>query len=411
MSNAAVAVESKELLHTAVRHARPLSKRGIQERLFAAWFNGLVYNQIWEDPRVDAEALQMGSHSRVLTISSAGCNALNYLVNDPESVTAVDLNHHHLALTRLKIAAVRWLPDYESLFAFFGAGDDIRNMERYDRFVAPRLDESTRKYWEKRVGLSGRRIEWFASGFYKRSRLGRLLGVIHGALRSLGRDPMLLLEAKDQAARERVFDEVFAPLFDNKLLKWIGASPLSVFSLGIPPSQHEHMTTESEGRLMEEYRRRTRRLLCAWPLDDNCFAWQAICRGYDRQERRGVPEYLKPANYEAIKSRAGRIQTKLMSTIDALEAAEPGAFNNFVFLDSQDWMPPAVIERQWRAIARVAPSGSRIIFRTAAAGSPIETALPPDLLARFKSHPEDSRRWYFEDRSAIYGGFHMYNVV
>ncbi len=411
MPKAAVAAESKGLLHEAVRHARPLSKRGVQERLFAAWFNGLVYNQIWEDPRVDAEALQLGPGSRVLTISSAGCNALNYLIHDVESITAVDLNHHHLALTRLKIAAVRFLPDYESLFAFFGAADDIRNIERFDRFILPNLDESTRRYWCKRTGLSGRRIEWFANGFYKRSRLGRLLGLIHGALRSIGRDPMKLLEAKDQAERERVFDEVFGPLYDNKILKWIGGSPLSVFSLGIPPSQHQHMSDETEGRLLEEYRRRTRRLICAWPLEDNYYAWQAIARCYDRRDRRGVPDYLKAEHYPVIKARAERIHTRLASTIDALESAQVGAFNRFIFLDSQDWMPPAVIERQWRAIARVAPIGGRIIFRTAAQGSPIEAALPPDLAPRFKGHPEESKAFYLADRSAIYGGFHLYSVV
>ncbi len=407
----AVADESKGLLHRAVRHARPLSRQGIQERLFAAWFNGLVYNQIWEDPKVDAEALQMVPNTRVLTISSAGCNALNYLINDPAAVTAVDLNHHHLALTRLKIAAVRYLPDYESLFAFFGCGDDPQNVDNFDRFIAPHLDESTRRYWHKPSGLHSRRIEWFAHGFYKRSRLGRLLGLIHNALRTIGRDPRLLLQAKDQADRARVFDEVFAPLYENGVLKWIGASPLSVFSLGIPPSQHAHMETDAEGKLLEEYRKRTRRLICAWPIEDNCFAYQSLCRGYDRKGRQGVPDYLKPEHYEVMKSRAERIDTRLMSTIDALEAADTGAFNAFVFLDSQDWMPPAVIERQWRAIARIAPVGSRVIFRTAASGSPIEGALPADLLCRFKYHREDSKRFYLDDRSAIYGGFHLYEVV
>jgi S-adenosylmethionine-diacylglycerol 3-amino-3-carboxypropyl transferase len=211
--------------------------------------------------------------------------------------------------------------------------------------------------------------------------------------------------------REELFDRVFGPLFENAVLRLVGRSPLSVFSLGIPPSQHGQMMAEAQGRdVLGEYRRRARRLICGWPLDDNPFAWQALCRGYDRQARRGVPDYLKPEHYATIKARAGRVSTRLASTVDALAAAAPGEFNAFVFLDSQDWMPPALIERQWRAVARVGGPGARVIFRTAAAGSPIEGALPPELLARFEYHREESAGLFAQDRSAIYGGFHLYTV-
>jgi S-adenosylmethionine-diacylglycerol 3-amino-3-carboxypropyl transferase len=406
-----LAAESKGLVHKAVRHAPAFSKQGVQERLFAVWFSGLIYNQIWEDPAVDAKALGLGSHSRVLTISSAGCNALNYLIHAPASITAVDLNHHHLTLTRLKIAAMKHLPDYESFFTFFGLANDRRNPGRFELFVAPHLSEADRRYWLKPRRLKGRRIDWFATGFYQRSRLGQLLGFIHRSLGAIGRSPRRLLDASDTAERCRVFDEVFSPMYSNALLGLISKSPLSVFSLGIPPSQHKEMHKDANGELFNEYRRRTRRLICEWPLEENYFAWQALGRCYDSEKRRGVPDYLRPEHYEAIKSRLHHLDTRLTSTVDELESTRPGAFNSFVFLDSQDWMPPPAIERQWRAIARVAEPGSRIIFRTAASGSPIERSLPPDLLERFRYHREESAEFYRADRAAIYGGFHLYSVV
>ena len=101
-------------LKKAVHHHRLASKRGLLERLFTLWFRGFVYNQIWEDPRVDAEALNIGPHSSLLTISSGGCNVLNYLVHKPKKIVAVDLNSNHMCLTRLKLAAVKHLPDYET---------------------------------------------------------------------------------------------------------------------------------------------------------------------------------------------------------------------------------------------------------------------------------------------------------
>ncbi len=118
------------------------------ERLFTLWFQGLVYTQIWEDPRVDAEALRLDDTSRIVTISSAGCNVLNYLTYEPDRLLAVDLNAAHMALTRLKMAALRHLPTHEAFFQFFGAGR--RNVRSYHEHVRPHLDDTTRRFWDAR---------------------------------------------------------------------------------------------------------------------------------------------------------------------------------------------------------------------------------------------------------------------
>ena len=74
---------SPELIAQAV-NAGPLgTKQGLLERAFTLWFSGFVYNQIWEDPWVDVEAMQLDADSRILTISSGGCNVLNYLLSGP----------------------------------------------------------------------------------------------------------------------------------------------------------------------------------------------------------------------------------------------------------------------------------------------------------------------------------------
>ena len=116
----------KELANIIVRK-KPWSFQGALERLFMLSFNGLVYNQIWEDPRVDIEGLRLDHNSRLLTISSAGCNILNYLTVEPQSIIAVDVNASHLALARLKLAAVAYLPSHDALFRFFGCADDKLN--------------------------------------------------------------------------------------------------------------------------------------------------------------------------------------------------------------------------------------------------------------------------------------------
>ena len=131
-------------------HTKPATtKRGALERLFTLMFKGFVYNQIWEDPDVDMEALALKPHHRMITIASAGCNILNYLAADPKQIIAVDLNPNHVALTRLKLSALANLPSYEDFFLFFGCGDDELNRYNYFTFLAEHLDADTRAFWEK----------------------------------------------------------------------------------------------------------------------------------------------------------------------------------------------------------------------------------------------------------------------
>src|SRR3979490_1386478 len=128
-------------------HQRPAtSKRGALERLFTLMFKGFVYNQIWEDPAVDLDALQLKSQHRLITIASGGCNVLNYLAAGPARIIAVDLNPNHVALTKLKLQALEHLPDYESFFRFFGLAKDTANPRFFCVFVAPPPDPETGLY-------------------------------------------------------------------------------------------------------------------------------------------------------------------------------------------------------------------------------------------------------------------------
>src|SRR5262245_51458575 len=91
--------------------------------LWFRWVHGkhLVYNACWEDPRLDRQALDLGPEHRVATITSAGCNALEYALAGAQRVDAVDVNYRQNALLELKIAGIRRL-DFDAFFQLFGRG-------------------------------------------------------------------------------------------------------------------------------------------------------------------------------------------------------------------------------------------------------------------------------------------------
>ena len=389
-------------------HTRPAAtRRGALERLFTLMFKGFVYNQIWEDPDVDMEALRLGPGHRMITIASGGCNVLNYLLADPERIIAVDLNPNHVALTRLKLATLKNLPTYEELFRFFGRANDKANRQAYDEFLSDRLDAETRAYWEKRLPLHGRRINMFARNLYRYGLLGRFIGILHAVAALHGKKLDGIVAAQTPEEQRVQFERLIAPLFDSKPIRFLSKSPVSLYALGIPPAQYDELV--SAGDPAEVLRQRVEKLACGFPVSSNYFAWQAFARGYDVENREAVPAYLREEVYDVIRQRTGAVEVHHASLIDFLKAQADRTLHRYVLLDAQDWMTPDVLAQLWAEIDRTADNrDARVIFRTAGEDTPLPRKLPADLLAPWNYAEAESRALHARDRSSIYGGFHIY---
>jgi S-adenosylmethionine-diacylglycerol 3-amino-3-carboxypropyl transferase len=393
-----------------VAEARPL-----MQRLFALWFDAFVYNQIWEDPRVDIEALRIDGNSSILTISSGGCNALNYLLEDPASVTAVDLNRNHTFLLRLKLAALRTLPEHEPFFDLFGRGSSSHSDSLYLRYIRDELDPATRDFWESNSLIGslfyGDRISFFRGrGLYDHSRNGYFLRFFHWLSRRFGFNVNSILSASTLEEQRLIHSREIDPFFEHWLIKYVSSLPLTAFGLGIPPQQFDELKNDaSEGSsVIDIYRERVRKLACDFAIRDNYFAWQAFSRRYDTDNRVAVPEYLKEENYAKLRANSGRLATKIGSVTDEILSNPHGTFNRFVFLDAQDWMYARELAELWTGIAERADPGARVIFRTAGENSPLESKLPKDIRSRFQYDETFSSELFTRDRSSIYGGFHLY---
>ena len=391
-------------------HQRPATtKRGALERLFTLMFQGFVYNQIWEDPEIDLEALELKPHHCLITIASGGCNVLNYLAADPAKIVAVDLNDNHIALTRLKLSALANLPDYESFFRFFGEANDKANRDAYDEFLAHDLDEETRRHWEKHVPLHGRRINMFARNLYRYSLLGRFIGILHAVARLHGKRLKKVLDARTIEEQRRAFDRHIAPLFDYKSVRLLSKSPISLYALGIPPAQYDELVSSTNGNAIAVLRERVERLACDFPIHENYFAWQAFGRGYDVENRTAVPDYLREETYAVIRERTDRVEVHHASLTDFLRKQPANSMHRYVLLDAQDWMNATQLAALWAEIDRTADArDARVIFRTAGPDSPLPRKLPTALLAPWTYLESESRAWHARDRSSIYGGFHVY---
>src|SRR5262249_46525156 len=82
--------------------------------------------------------------------------------------------------------------------------------------------------------------------------------------------------------------------------------------------------------------------------------------------------------------------------------------DRYVLLDAQDWMTDDQLDALWREITRTARPRAPAIFPPPPQPPLLPGRLDPALLERGRYAAGQSRALGARDRSAIYGGFHLY---
>jgi len=401
-------MSSKALIDSAVFNSTTAGRKGVADKLFAHCFSRLVYAQIWEDPRADLNALELRPGANILTISSGGCNALAYLSAQPAAVHAVDLNAAHLAMLNMKQQAIKHLPDYDAVLAYLGNADHPDNLKRYKRHIRQHLDDNASSFWESR-SLSGKpRYHYFSKQAYQHGLLGKFIGFAHWYVRLMGGDLSKIMEARNLQEQKTLFDLYIAPVFDSLLFKFIAQQPVTLYSLGIPPSQFKELQADASNGLHALFKERMRHLACDFPLDDNCFAHQAFARRYDSSKQSALPMYLQQQHYKSVRSHIDRLYPHHTSLTGFLKQQPRASMDAFLFLDAQDWMDQQQLTALWEEVSRTAAPGAKVVFRTGGSQSPLESKLPASILNVWHTDAERNRQLYAADRSAIYGGMHLY---
>ncbi|MEZ5654716.1 MAG: DUF3419 family protein [Sphingobium sp.] len=400
--------DTARAVNQAVFQNQHLTRKGFMERAFAFAFRGLVYAQIWEDPLIDMEAMELGPDSDIVTIASGGCNMLSYLTAGPRSLHAVDLNTAHVALGRLKLTAARHLPDHAAFHRFFAQSGQRANIDAYRDHVHPHLDDITIRYWEGRDLVGRKRINAFARNVYTRGLLGQFISAAHIVAKLYRIDPGELLAAQSMEEQRAIFERRLAPLFDRKFIRWLTQQPASLFGLGIPPAQYDALCAGEAGGMAAVLKQRLEKLACDFSIRDNYFAQQAFGRGYAQMPDSALPPYLEAARYDALLSNLDRAFIHHANFAEFLSQHEDGSFNRYVLLDAQDWMTDAQLNQLWNEITRTSRHGARVIFRTAAVDTLLPGRVAEDVLSQWHYEAEKSLDHTRRDRSAIYGGFHLY---
>jgi S-adenosylmethionine-diacylglycerol 3-amino-3-carboxypropyl transferase len=240
--------------------------------------------------------------------------------------------------------------------------------------------------------------------------LGHFIGAGHLLARTLGCDPRTILTASTHAEQKELFDAHVAPVFEKPVVRWLMRQPASLYGLGIPPAQYRALSNDLPGGIGVVLRHRLERLAYGFDIKSNYFAWQAFGRGYSAATDASLPPYLQRENFETVRARSDRLQFRQCAMTEFLASNAAKSVDCYVLLDAQDWMNDADLTALWTQITRTARPGSRVIFRTAADERLLPGRIPVALLDAWSFDAERSRDLGDQDRSSIYGAFHLYRL-
>lgn len=375
----------------------------------------LVYNTCWEDPRVDREALCLSCDDTVMVITSGGCNALDYVLQGPKRVYAIDMNPLQNSLLELKRAAIRGL-DHKDFFQVFGDGYHLDWQTLYQDAVRPHLADSHRDVWDNRLDFfdgTARR-----KSFYFRGTSGLFAWLINGYLK---RPPGLkdaiaeILSAETIEQQQEIYNSrKINDLLWSKPLRWALRRDATMAMLGVPRSQRKQLDRDYPGGVTGFIQDRIEAVFTDLSLKDNYF-WRVYLTGHYTPDC--CPEYLKETNFDALKKGSvDRIETHT-DTVEGFLTKHDAPISRFVLLDHMDWLYdrfPKKLASEWQAILNRASNDARILWRSAALSVDFVDPLVVRVNGRririgelLKYQPELSGELHRRDRVHTYGSFYI----
>ncbi len=361
--------------------------------------NNLIYNTCWEDPRCDRELLELKPDSRLVMITSAGCNALDYSLDNPAEINCIDINPRQNALLELKLSTFK-NRQHDDLFALFGDGAHRSAVALYKDALRETLPDFAQTYWDSKINyFVGKGVR---KSFYYHGTSGLVAWLFskYSKIQKSNRKQIeKLINAQSLDEQQEIYYSVEKKVLNNAM-KWTLNRHIVMCLLGVPESQQKLLGTEGVAGFIQSC---LRNVFTQLPMDDNYF-WRLYIEG--KYSEACCPNYLKPQNFDIIKQQTQKIKTH-NTTISDFLVHNPAPYSHYVLLDHQDWLAqhnlPA-LEEEWRLILQNSRSGTRILMRSAAREIDF---FPETVLQNISFEQEKTVKTHLLDRVGTYGSVYL----
>jgi len=312
-----------------------------------AAFDHIRYAQLWEDADVLTQALGPAAGKTLVSICSAGDNALAMLTLDPAKLVVVDLSPAQIACLRLRIGAYRALTQPEFL-ELTGSRPSRRRQLLLDRALQALDDAETRTFWQSlgpQVALHG------IGGVGKFERYFRafrrwFLPLVHARATIDA-----IFEPRTPTDRAAFFETRFNT-WRWRLLLRLFFSRVVMGRMGRDRAFFDHV----DGSPAEHVARRL------WhagvdtdPSQNPYLHW--IMKGTHGE---ALPLAWRPAAYDLIRSRLDRLEIR-PGSLEAFVSTGERA-HGFNLSDIFEYMSPEVFEQVYGRLLGAAAPGARLVY-------------------------------------------------
>ena len=361
----------------------------------------LIYNVCWEDPRIDRQVLNLNSDSKVVVLTSAGCNTLDYLLDSPAEIHAVDVNSRQNALLHLKLALIE-RGCFDDLFAMFGIGSHERFREIYFS-LRKWLPPYARNFWDDKIHY----FDGAGKSFYYHGTSGVIAWILTRYLLSFGKKSHFifdLLDAQTLEEQKEIYQKI-EPILWRSFSSWLVKQPMILAMLGVPRPQIRLIN--EQGGIVAYVSDKLKHVLTEVIIKDNYF-WRVYLTG--SYTRNCCPNYLKEENFAVLHANIGRVHTYNLTISDFLKS-NPDTYSHFVLLDHQDWLAwhhPEALQEEWHLILENSRPGSKVIMRSA--GNDV-CFIPETVRSSLRFFPDLTEVLHRQDRVGTYGSLHLAEVL
>lgn len=356
----------------------------------------LRYSQVWEDHRVLERGLGVGAGDDVLSVGSAGDNALALLLRGPRRVVAVDMSPAQIALLELKVAALRHL-DHDGFARLLGAREaspEVR-LALFER-LRKHLPDAARRYWEVHEDALRSGVIW--SG-----RLERFFAAFRAEGLPAAWPPGLaqrLLRAPSLARQRVLFEAEGDTLAFARLVTGFFSAP-QLARDGRDAAQMRYADDRDPGTLfLARFRHVCRHL----SLRGN-FYLQSLLTGRYFDLERG-PVYLRPAAFPKLRALVHRLEIVEDEIEQVVASADTAAFSHANLSDVFEYMSEDATERLLFALSARLRHRGRLAYWNLL----VERRRPASLAARLGAMSSRAETLFARDRVPFYRAFRLEEV-
>ncbi len=309
-------------------------------------FDHIRYAQLWEDADVLTSALGECAGKTLVSICSAGDNALAMLTLDPARVMVLDLSLAQIACLRLRIAAYQVL-NHPEFIELTGSRASTRRGALLNR-VLEATDAETRAFWKaltpevEKYGIGG------VGKFERYFRIFRtwLLPLVHSR-----RTIEAVFTPRSPTERQTFFDTRFNTVRWRLLLN-LFFSRFVMGRMGRDSAFFDHV----EGSPAQHVARRIRHAgVTTDPSRNPYLHW--ILKG---DHGTALPMAWRREHYETIRSRLDRLDIRLGSLEAFVSTGEKAS--GFNLSDIFEYMSPETFPQVYGSILSAAEPNARLVY-------------------------------------------------